>query len=71
MAEQDAMMYVDQHIVMSAVLGDGSASIFGVIGRFLMRLKVLSRVNLCLVVCIPIQGLYRKKSRFQRQALAK
>ena len=48
-AEQGAMMYVDQHIVMSVVLGDGSASKFGVIGRFLMRLNVLSRVNLCLV----------------------
>lgn len=39
MAEQGAMMYVDQHIIMSAVLGDGSASKFSVIGRFFNAIK--------------------------------
>ena len=39
MAEQGAMMYVDQHVVMSVVLGDGSASKFGVIGRFFNAIK--------------------------------
>lgn len=39
MAEQGAMMYVDQAIEMNAVLGDGSASKFGVIGRFINAVK--------------------------------
>lgn len=38
-AEQGAMMYVDQHVVMSAILGDGSDSKFGVVGRFFNALK--------------------------------
>lgn len=39
MAEQGAMMFVDQHIVMDAILGDGSASKFGVVGRFINAIK--------------------------------
>ena len=39
MAEQGAMMYVDQHIDIKAILGDGSQSTFGVIGRFFNALK--------------------------------
>ncbi|HSI43481.1 MAG TPA: TIGR00266 family protein [Methylotenera sp.] len=38
-AEQGAMMYVDEHIVLDAVLGDGSASKFGAIGRFFNAIK--------------------------------
>ena len=38
-AEQGAMMYTNQHVEMSAVLGDGSASSFGVIGRFINAYK--------------------------------
>ena len=38
-AEQGAMMYVNQHIDIKAVLGDGSASSFGGIGRFFNALK--------------------------------
>lgn len=33
-AEQGAMMFVDKNIQIDAVLGDGSASSFGVLGRF-------------------------------------
>jgi len=39
MAEQGAMMYVDQHVNMKAVLGDGSKSSFGFIGRFINAIK--------------------------------
>lgn len=39
MAEQGAMMYVNNDVQMSAVLGDGSASSFGVIGRFINAIK--------------------------------
>lgn len=38
-AEQGAMMYVSQHVDITAVLGDGSASSFGGIGRFFNALK--------------------------------
>lgn len=38
-AEQGAMMFVDQHIVVDAILGDGSASKFGVVGRFINAIK--------------------------------
>ena len=69
MAEQGAMMYVDQHIVMSVVLGDGSASKFGVIGRFFNAIKRTFTGES--MFSIPMQGLYRKTSRLQRQALAK
>jgi len=39
MAEQGAMMYTDQSIAMRAVLGDGSRSSFGVIGRLFRAIK--------------------------------
>lgn len=39
MAEQGAMMYTDQFIAMRAVLGDGSRSSFGVIGRLFRAIK--------------------------------
>lgn len=39
MAEQGAMMFVDQHIVVDAILGDGSASKFGAVGRFINAMK--------------------------------
>lgn len=39
MAEQGAMMYTDQSIAMRAVLGDGSHSSFGVIGRLFKAIK--------------------------------
>jgi uncharacterized protein (TIGR00266 family) len=39
MAEQGAMMYVNQAVNITAVLGDGSASKFGVIGRFFNAIK--------------------------------
>jgi uncharacterized protein (TIGR00266 family) len=39
MAEQGAMMYVDANVNMQAVLGDGSESKFGVIGRFINAIK--------------------------------
>lgn len=39
MAEQGAMMYTDQSIAMHAVLGDGSRSSFGVIGRLYKAIK--------------------------------
>ncbi|MES2552519.1 MAG: AIM24 family protein, partial [Pseudomonadota bacterium] len=38
-AEQGAMMYVDEHIAIDAILGDGSASRLGAIGRFYRALK--------------------------------
>jgi uncharacterized protein (TIGR00266 family) len=38
-AEQGAMMFIDQHIVMDAILGDGSDSRFGVLGRFINAIK--------------------------------
>jgi uncharacterized protein (TIGR00266 family) len=38
-AEQGAMMYIGQHVNMRAVLGDGSHSKFGVIGRFWNAIK--------------------------------
>lgn len=38
-AEQGAMMFVDQHIAVDAILGDGSASRFGVVGRFVNAIK--------------------------------
>lgn len=38
-AEQGAMMFVDQHVAMDAVLGDGSDSRFGVLGRFINAVK--------------------------------
>lgn len=38
-AEQGAMMFVDEHVVMDAILGDGSASKFGAVGRFLNAIK--------------------------------
>jgi uncharacterized protein (TIGR00266 family) len=37
--EQGAMMYMDPGVVMTAVLGDGSTSSFGVIGRFFRAVK--------------------------------
>lgn len=40
-AEQGAMMFVDQHIAVDAILGDGSHSRFGVIGRFINAVKRL------------------------------
>jgi uncharacterized protein (AIM24 family) len=39
LAEQGAMMFIDQHIAMDAILGDGSASRFGGIGRFFNAVK--------------------------------
>jgi uncharacterized protein (TIGR00266 family) len=39
MAEQGAMMYTDQSIEMRAILGDGSRSSFGVLGRFVNAIK--------------------------------
>jgi uncharacterized protein (AIM24 family) len=39
MAEQGAMMFVDQHIAVDAILGDGSDSSFGAIGRFFNAMK--------------------------------
>ena len=39
MAEQGAMMYVNQNVDIKAVLGDGSVSSFGVIGRFFNAFK--------------------------------
>ncbi len=39
LAEQGAMMYVQQNIDMKAILGDGSQSNFGVIGRFFNAIK--------------------------------
>lgn len=38
-AEQGAMMYVDKHIHVETVLGDGSQSRFGAIGRFWNAIK--------------------------------
>ncbi|MEQ1560169.1 MAG: AIM24 family protein [Methyloglobulus sp.] len=38
-AEQGAMMYVDKHVTIDTILGDGSASSFGVLGRFWNALK--------------------------------
>ena len=38
-AEQGAMMFVDQHIAMDAILGDGSDSRFGVVGRLINAIK--------------------------------
>lgn len=38
-AEQGAMMFVDQHIAVDAILGDGSASKFGAVGRFINAIK--------------------------------
>ena len=38
-AEQGAMMYVDRHIAVDTILGDGSPSSFGTIGRFWNALK--------------------------------
>jgi uncharacterized protein (TIGR00266 family) len=38
-AEQGAMMYVDKYIVIDTILGDGSASRFGGIGRFWNAIK--------------------------------
>lgn len=38
-AEQGAMMFVDQHIAVDAIMGDGSASRFGVVGRFINAVK--------------------------------
>ncbi|PTQ90966.1 AIM24 family protein [Agitococcus lubricus] len=37
--EQGAMMYMDNHIDVDTVLGDGSASRFGMMGRFVNALK--------------------------------
>jgi len=37
--EQGAMMYIGQHVNMRAILGDGSSSRLGVIGRFWKALK--------------------------------
>lgn len=39
MAEQGAMMYTDQAIEMRAILGDGSRSSFGMIGRLFKAIK--------------------------------
>ena len=39
MAEQGAMMYLDQNITVDAVLGDGSSSKFGAVGRFFNAIK--------------------------------
>jgi len=39
MAEQGAMMYVDKNITVDAILGDGSSSKFGAIGRFFNAIK--------------------------------
>jgi uncharacterized protein (TIGR00266 family) len=38
-AEQGAMMYVEKHITVNTILGDGSASSFGMLGRFGRALK--------------------------------
>lgn len=38
-AEQGAMMYVDKHIVVDTILGDGTPSQFGGIGRLLNAVK--------------------------------
>ncbi len=38
-AEQGAMMYVDKHIAVDTILGDGSASRLGAIGRFWNAIK--------------------------------
>jgi len=38
-AEQGAMMYVDKHIVVNAILGDGSPSRLGGLGRFWRAFK--------------------------------
>jgi uncharacterized protein (TIGR00266 family) len=38
-AEQGAMMYVDKHISIETILGDGSPSRFGAIGRFWKAVK--------------------------------
>ena len=38
-AEQGAMMFVEDHIIIDTVLGDGSESKFGVIGRFINAVK--------------------------------
>lgn len=38
-AEQGAMMYVDKHITVETILGDGSKSRFGAIGRFWNAIK--------------------------------
>lgn len=37
--EQGAMMYMDDHLSVSTVLGDGSRSAFGAIGRFFKAVK--------------------------------
>lgn len=37
--EQGAMMYMDDHLQVDTVLGDGSSSSFGVIGRFFKAVK--------------------------------
>ena len=37
--EQGAMMYMDENIDVTSVLGDGSASKFGAIGRFIKAIK--------------------------------
>lgn len=39
MAEQGAMMYVNENVDIKAVLGDGSTSSFGVVGRFFNAIK--------------------------------
>ncbi len=39
LAEQGAMMYVQQNVDMKAILGDGSQSSFGGIGRFINAVK--------------------------------
>lgn len=38
-AEQGAMMFIDQDIATNAILGDGSESSFGAIGRFVNAIK--------------------------------
>ncbi|MFZ2725678.1 MAG: TIGR00266 family protein [Methylococcaceae bacterium] len=37
--EQGAMMYMDEKIIVSTILGDGSTSSFGAIGRFFKAIK--------------------------------
>jgi len=64
-AEQGAMMFIDQHVAVDAVLGDGSDSRFGVIGRF------INAVKRSLTGESMFSSLYKNSSEFpQRIAIA-
>ncbi len=52
--EQGAMMYMDDHLQVDTVLGDGSNSSFGAVAVFPKRLNGLLRVSRCLAVVISI-----------------